>query len=103
MWNELVENIVPNFAVIGSFSAICFIIGLILGIFAKKLLKIIIIGTILIGFASWLGLIAIQWTYFVAIPGKAYSGIIYFGALLFSIVPLSVGLLIGLIFGFAKG
>lgn len=76
-----------------------FIIGLILGLLVKKALKIIVLGAIIIALGSYLGILAVHWDKLSQYSGTAVGLL----ALLPSILPFGVGLIIGVIIGFIKG
>ncbi len=76
-----------------------FLIGLILGLLIKKGLKVIIIIAVLIGVGSYLGVVAFN-------PGEvagAAGTAVALGSVVFTLLPLGAGLLIGGIIGFVKG
>ena len=76
-----------------------FLIGLILGLLIKKALKVIIIIVILIGVGSYLGAVAVNWGKVVGVENTAVA----LGSVVFTLLPLGAGLLIGGIIGFVKG
>ncbi|MEM3437921.1 MAG: hypothetical protein QXP55_05285 [Nitrososphaerales archaeon] len=79
-----------------------FIVGLIIGFFIKKLLKIMIIIAILALIASFLGLISLtsiatELGYLASLYGPQ---VYYYVSLLIGVLPLGIGFFIGLIIGF---
>ncbi|PJB21340.1 MAG: hypothetical protein CO114_05855 [Euryarchaeota archaeon CG_4_9_14_3_um_filter_38_12] len=76
-----------------------FLIGLILGLLIKKALKVIIIVAVLIGVGSYLGAVAVNWGKIVGVANTAVA----LGSVVFTLLPLGAGLLIGGIVGFVKG
>ena len=83
--------------------AIPFIIGLIIGWFIKKTLKIAIIAAIIAVILVYFGFFGLSSS---GLGGLAtqYGGIIIQGAiLLFGILPIGIGLIIGVILGFIIG
>ena len=85
--------------------AIPFIIGLIIGILIKKVIKVGIIVAIIALVAAYLGFINLG-----SVVQEAKNLVLTYGptattyvALFFGIVPLSIGLVIGIIVGFLFG
>ena len=76
-----------------------FLIGLILGLLIKKALKIIIIIAVLIGLGSYFGAVAVNWG---KVAGAAGT-VIALNSVVFTLLPLGAGLLVGGIVGFIKG
>lgn len=76
-----------------------FLIGLILGLLIKKALKVIIIIAVLIGVGSYLGAVAVNWGKVVGVANTTVA----LGSVVFTLLPLGAGLLIGGIIGFVKG
>lgn len=83
--------------------AIPFIIGLVLGFFAKKLLKIAIIGIILVVIASYLGFFTLSLDSLKNIATQYGPAAIHIGVLLIGILPLGIGFFVGLVIGFIFG
>jgi glucan phosphoethanolaminetransferase (alkaline phosphatase superfamily) len=76
--------------------AVPFIIGLIIGFFIKKSLKIAIIAAIILVIATYFGFFGLTWSTL----GNVGMDVIQGGILLFGMLPLGIGLVIGLIIGF---
>ena len=83
--------------------ALPFILGLILGFFAKKLLKIAIIGTIVLVIASYLGFFTLSLDALKNIALQYGPIAIHIGVLLIGILPLGLGFMVGLVVGFIFG
>ena len=83
--------------------AIPFILGLILGFFAKKLLKIAIIGIIVVVIASYLGFFSLSLDALKNITVQYGPMAIHYGVLLMGILPLGLGFVVGLVIGFIFG
>lgn len=83
--------------------AIPFIIGLILGFFVKKLLKIAIIAGIIIVVASYLGFFGLSLSALKDVAEKYGPTTIHYAVLLIGMLPLGLGFIIGLIIGFLFG
>jgi uncharacterized membrane protein (Fun14 family) len=83
--------------------AIPFIIGLILGFFVKKLLKIAIIAIVLVFIASYLGFFTLSLEALKNIALQYGPLAIHAGVLLIGILPLGIGFLVGLVIGFIFG
>ncbi len=76
-----------------------FLIGLILGLLVKKGLKIIIIVGIIVAVGSYFGAVAVNWDMVAEAGGTAVA----LGSVVFTLLPLGAGLLVGGIVGFIKG
>ncbi|MBA3044515.1 hypothetical protein FP804_05210 [archaeon] len=76
-----------------------FLVGLILGLLVKKGLKIIIIVAILFAVGSYFGAVAVNWDMVAEAGGTAVA----LGSVVFTLLPLGAGLLVGGIIGFVKG
>ncbi len=85
------------------FMAIPFIIGLILGFLVKKMLKMVIPLVILVALAAYLGLVTINLNKLKDIFNAYGSQTAMYVAMIISIVPLSAGLIIGVIVAFMVG
>jgi uncharacterized membrane protein (Fun14 family) len=83
--------------------ALPFIIGLILGFFAKKLLKIALIGIIIVVIASYLGFFSLSLDALKDIATQYGPMAIHYGVLLMGILPLGLGFVVGLVIGFIFG
>ena len=80
-----------------------FIIGLIIGFFVKKMLKIAIIAGIIVVIVSYLGLFGLSLGALKDIADKYGPSAVHYGVLLIGMLPLGLGLIIGLIIGFVFG
>jgi hypothetical protein len=78
------------------FMVIPFIVGLIIGFFIKKALKWAIIAAIILVIATYFGFFGLTWSTLGNVGMDAIQG----GILLFGMLPLGLGLVIGLIIGF---
>ena len=83
--------------------AIPFIVGLIIGFFVKKTLKIAIIALIIVVIVSYLGLFGLSLSALKSIADQYGPTAVHYGVLLIGILPLSIGFIIGLIIGFIFG
>jgi len=77
-----------------------FIIGLIVGFFIKKMFKIAIIAAIILVVVSYLGFFGLSLAALSDIADKYGPIAIQYGVLLMGMLPLGLGLLVGLIIGF---
>ncbi len=101
LWGDLLGMIGGSFGGIPTivFMAIPFILGLIVGFFIKKVLKWAIIGAIILVIATYFGFFGLTW----GTLGNVGMDIIQGAILLFGMLPLSIGFIIGLILGFIFG
>ena len=83
--------------------AIPLIAGLIVGFFAKKILKLALVAAILAVIASYQGLFTLSLDSLGSIADKYGPAVFHYGALLIGILPLSIGFIIGLLLGFLFG
>lgn len=93
---ELFQN---NLGIAAGIVGIEFFIGLILGFFIKKALKLIIIAAIVLGIGSYLGVMAVNVDKLKTHTLAALAQISTY----VSVIPFGVGLLIGAVIGFIKG
>ena len=82
------------------FMIIPFILGLILGWFIKKNLKIAMIAAIIIVIVAYFGLFGLSIGSLTDIVTTYGPAAIFGGIALFGLLPLSIGFIIGLILGF---
>ena len=80
-----------------------FIIGLIIGFFVKKVLKIAIIAGVIVVIVSYLGLFGLSLSALKDISDKYGPTAIHYAVLLVGILPLGLGFIVGLIIGFVFG
>jgi hypothetical protein len=105
MWSDLLGLVTSNLGGVPTLivMAIPFIIGLIVGFFIKKILKIAIIAAIILIIVAYFGLFGLSLNtlggHFLTYGGAAIAG----GLLLFGMLPLGIGFIIGLILGFIFG
>ncbi len=78
------------------FMAIPFIVGLIVGFLVKKFLKWGILAAIILVVATYFGFFGLTWGTLGNVGMDAIQG----GILLFGMLPLGLGFIIGLILGF---
>ena len=83
--------------------ALPLIAGVLVGFFAKKILKLALVAAILAVIASYLGLFTLSLGSLGSIAEKYGPAVFHYGALLIGIVPLSIGFVIGLLLGFLFG
>jgi len=101
MWSELFGLVggslggIPTLVIM----AIPFIIGLIVGFFIKKLLKIAIIAAIILIIVAYFGLFGLSLSTVLTYGALAVGA----GLLILGLLPLSIGFIIGLILGFIFG
>ncbi len=79
--------------------AIPFILGLIVGFFIKKALKWAIIAAVILIILTYFGLFGLTWATLGGIGMDVVQGTV----LLFGLLPLTIGFIIGLIIGFIFG
>lgn len=79
--------------------AVPFIIGLIVGWFIKKALKWAIIAAVILIVATYFGFFGLTW----GTLGNVGMDVIQGGILLFGMLPMGIGLIIGLVIGFIFG
>jgi uncharacterized membrane protein (Fun14 family) len=77
-----------------------FILGLIVGYFLHKFLKIAIIAAIILFVASYLGFFSLSLSTLEDLSNKYGSMAIHYVTLLIGILPLGIGFIIGAIIGF---
>ena len=80
-----------------------FIIGLIIGFFVKKMLKIAIIAGIVVVIVSYLGLFGLSLGALKDIADKYGPVAVHYGVFLIGMLPLGLGFIVGLIIGFVFG
>ena len=80
-----------------------FIVGLIVGFFVKKLLKIAIIVGILAVIISYFGFYNLSLSSLGNLATQYGPTAIHYATLLIGILPLSIGFIVGLIIGFIFG
>ena len=80
-----------------------FVVGLIVGYFIHKFLKIAIIAAIILVIVSYFGFFGLSLGTLKKVAEK-YGPVVYqYGILLIGILPLSIGFVIGVIIGFVLG
>jgi len=77
-----------------------FIIGLVVGYLVKKMLKIAIIAAIILVVVSYLGFFGLSLGALKDLSDKYGPIAVQYGALLMGMLPLGIGLIVGLIIGF---
>lgn len=79
-----------------------FIVGLVIGFFIKKILKIMIVIAILAVIASFLGLISLSGiaSELSSLISQHGSDVVYYVSLVIGVLPLGLGFVVGLIIGF---
>jgi uncharacterized membrane protein (Fun14 family) len=80
-----------------------FILGLIVGFFIKRMLKIAIIAAIVLVVASYLGFFTISLGALADVAQQYGPTAIHFAVLLMGMLPLGLGLVVGVILGFLFG
>jgi uncharacterized membrane protein (Fun14 family) len=80
-----------------------FIIGLIIGFLVKKTLKIAIVVGIIVVIVSYLGLFGLSLGALKDVADQYGPATIHYAVLLIGMLPLGLGLIIGLIIGFLFG
>ena len=100
MWSDLFGYIGNNLVMSIVLMAVPFIIGIIVGFFIKKLLKLAIIAAIILIILAYFGIFGLSFNtlgdWAVAGGAAALAG----GLLLFGVLPLGIGFVIGLVLGF---
>jgi uncharacterized protein YebE (UPF0316 family) len=101
MWSDLLGLVSSNLGGVPTLliMAVPFIIGLIVGFLIKKTLKFAILIAIILVIATYFGFFGLTW----ATLGNVGMDVIQGGILLFGMLPLSIGLIIGVIIGFIFG
>ncbi len=77
-----------------------FILGLVVGFFVKKFLKIAIIAAIILVVVSYFGFFGLSLGALKDLSDKYGPVAVQYGVLLMGILPLGLGLIVGLIIGF---
>ncbi len=77
-----------------------FIIGLIVGFFIKKMFKIAIFAAIILVVVSYLGFFGLSLASLSGLADKYGPIAIHYGVLLMGMLPLGLGLIVGLVIGF---
>jgi uncharacterized membrane protein (Fun14 family) len=80
-----------------------FIVGLIIGFFIKKMLKIAIIAAIIVVIASYLGFFGLSLGALAGVAEQYGPAALHYGVLLMGMLPLGLGFVVGLILGFLFG
>ena len=80
--------------------AIPFVVGLIVGYFAKKFLKIAIVAVIILAVVSYLGFFGLSAGAFNDLVATYGPMAIQYAVLLMGGLPLGIGFIIGLVIGF---
>ncbi len=83
--------------------AIPFIIGFFIGFLIKKFFKIIILVTLITFISSYLGFFALNLSSLKNIADVYGPEVIHYGTMLIGILPVGLGLLVGLVIGFLLG
>ncbi|MDI6887707.1 MAG: hypothetical protein QMC98_03600 [Candidatus Thermoplasmatota archaeon] len=95
-FGELFQN---NLGITAGVISIQFLVGLVLGFFVKKALKLIIIAAVILGIGSYLGVMAVNIDKIKSYSIAALAQISTF----VSVIPFGIGLLIGVVIGLIKG
>ena len=77
-----------------------FVIGLIVGYFVHKILKIAIIAAIILVVVSYFGFFGLSLRAFTDLVDTYGPIVLHYSALLVGILPLGLGFIVGLIIGF---
>jgi uncharacterized membrane protein (Fun14 family) len=83
--------------------AIPFILGLIIGFFLKKILKIAIIAAVILFVATYFGLFGLSFTGLKNLATQYGPVAIQYAIAIIGLLPLSIGLILGAILGFIFG
>jgi uncharacterized membrane protein (Fun14 family) len=108
LWNLSVFDDIFNFITSGSIGGLPtiivmilpFVIGLIVGYFVHKFLKIAIIAAIILVVASYLGFYGLSLGALKDVADKYGPVALHYGVLLIGMLPLGLGFIVGLIVGF---
>jgi uncharacterized membrane protein (Fun14 family) len=77
-----------------------FIIGIIVGYFARKVLKLAIIAAIVLIIVSYFGLFGLSPNALKTAAETYGPMVVHYGALLVGVLPIGLGLIVGIIVGF---
>ncbi|MBT0159556.1 hypothetical protein G4O51_06190 [Candidatus Bathyarchaeota archaeon A05DMB-2] len=80
-----------------------FIVGLVIGFFTKKMLKIAIIAAIIVIIASYLGFFGLSLGALADVVEQYGPVAFHYAVLLMGMLPLGLGFVVGLILGFLFG
>jgi hypothetical protein len=80
-----------------------FVLGLAIGFLVKRLLKIAIIAGIIIALVSYFGFLNLSIGSLKDLAVRYGPVVFQYGALLLGVLPLSIGLILGLVIGFIFG
>jgi len=83
--------------------AVPFILGLVVGFLAKKLLKIAIVAGLIIAVLAFFGFMNLSLSGLKDIIASYGPEVVYYAAALLGILPLGLGFIIGLTLGFVFG
>jgi uncharacterized membrane protein (Fun14 family) len=83
--------------------AIPLVIGVIVGFFAIKFLKIALLIIVILAVVIYLGLYSLDINTLHQLAQQYGSSALHLGALLIGVLPLSIGFVIGVIIGFILG
>jgi len=86
-----------------AFMAIPFVVGVVLGLMIKKALKMAILLTIIVALATYLGIVSVSLDKLKAVFDAYGSQAAMYAAMVIALLPLSAGLVIGLIIAFKFG
>ncbi len=100
VWNFIINGAISGIPVAG-FTLSSFILGLVIGYLLRKLVKLALLIGFIVILASYLGFINASEVKNVAI--KYGPEIISYIAFFVGILPLGIGLIVGLIIGFLYG
>jgi uncharacterized membrane protein (Fun14 family) len=98
-------NIISNESLLGLpttlFMTLPFILGLIIGFFIKKALRMALILSLIAGVSIYFGVINLEQIKDLVIN---YGGVaLHYATILIGMLPLSIGLIIGMLFGLKYG
>ena len=111
VWGELFKialSQVPNVSFNGipgiGFLSIPLVVGLVLGFFVKKALKITLIGLIIVSGGLYLGVLSMSDIQYYLEVGKGFGPeVMQYAAILFGMLPLGLGFFVGLLIGLKFG
>ena len=80
-----------------------FVLGLAIGFLVKRLLKIALIAGIIIALVSYFGFLSLSIGSLKDLAVRYGPVVFQYAALLLGVLPLSIGLILGLVIGFIFG
>jgi uncharacterized membrane protein (Fun14 family) len=85
------------------FMIIPFVVGLVIGFLLKKILKIAIVAAVIIFILTYFGFFNLSFNSLKSLVTQYGPVVVQYAVIIMGIIPLSLGLIIGVILGFIFG